>query len=135
MKKNKKGSSLPVSLEKTKRTVKLRRLLLLAVSFIVIYGVYAAGCHFQFKPIVPIYFIALLGLLVAFIILNRGIDTKLPERGDLPEEWSEGQKTDYLERAGKRRVIARRLLFFIIPLLLTFAIDLVYLSFFAGLNL
>lgn len=112
----------------------LRRLGLLALSFVVIYGIYAAGCSFEFKPIVPIYFGVLLALLVAFIILNRGFDTKVPERDMLPDDWDEEKKTVFLAAEEKRRRIARILLIFIIPLLLTFAVDIIYLGFFAGLN-
>jgi hypothetical protein len=112
----------------------LRRLGLLAFSFVVIYGIYTAGCRFEFKPIVPIYFGVLLALLVAFIILNRGFDTKAVERDMLPDDWDEEKKTEFLAADEKHRRIARILLLFIIPLLLTFAIDIIYLGFFAGLN-
>jgi hypothetical protein len=113
---------------------KLRRLGLLALSFAVIYVIYVAGCRYEFKPIVPVYFGVLLALLVAFIILNRGFDTKSPERGMLPDDWDEEKKTVFLADDEKRKRIARSLLFFIIPLLLTFAFDIIYLGFFAGLN-
>lgn len=113
---------------------KYRQLGLLALSFIVIYGIYAAGCQFEFKPIVPIYLGLLFVLSIAFVILNRGFDTKPPERNMLPDGWDEEKKTIFLDGDKKRRNIARKLLFIIIPLLLTFAFDIIYLGFFAGLN-
>lgn len=113
---------------------RLRQFILLALSFIVIYGIYAAGCRAEFKPVVPLYLGLLLVLLTAFIILNRGFDAKPPGREMLPDLWDEERKDAYLLADGRRRKIARFLLFFIIPLLLTFAFDLVYLNFFAGIN-
>ncbi|MHB1153088.1 MAG: hypothetical protein ACYCWE_04885 [Eubacteriales bacterium] len=111
-----------------------RQLGLLALSFIAIYGIYAAGCQLEFKPIVLIYLGLLFVLLIAFVILNRGFDTKPPERSMLPDDWDEEKKTVFLTADKKRRKIARSLLFIIIPLLLTFAFDIIYLGFFAGLN-
>lgn len=113
---------------------KFRQLGLLALFFIVIYGIYAAGCQFEFKPIVPIYMGLLLVLLITFVILNRGFDTKPPERNLLPDDWGDEKKTVFLAADKKRKKIARILLFIIIPLLLTFAFDIIYLGFFAGLN-
>lgn len=112
----------------------LARLGLLALSFIVLFGIYATGNNLRFKPIVPIYFGALLILLAAFIILNRGIDTKIPEYDMLPDEWDADRKNAYLAKEEKKKRIARLLLFFIIPLLLIFAVDIIYLGFFAGIN-
>lgn len=122
------------SINGTNRKKKLRRLLLLALSFIVIFGIYAAGCRLELKAIVMIYLGLLLALIIAFIILNRGIDTEPPEYDMLPEEWDREKKTRYLDNDAKRRKIARMLLYAIIPLLITFAVDLVYLAFFAGIN-
>lgn len=113
---------------------KFRQLGLLGLSFIVIYGIYAAGCQFEFKPIVAIYLGLLFVLLIAFVILNRGFDTKSPDSNMLPDDWDEEKKTLYLSADQKRKKIARSLLFIIIPLLLTFAFDIIYLGFFAGLN-
>ncbi len=123
-----------VSRREEPKKSKLRQLILLALSFIVIYGIYAAGCRAEFKPVVPLYLGLLLVLLITFIILNRGFDTKPPGREMLPGLWDEERKDAYLLADGRRRKIARVLLFFIIPLLLTFAFDLVYLNFFSGIN-
>ena len=122
------------STDRTNRKKKLKRLLLLALSFIVIFGIYTAGCRLELKAIVTIYFGLLLALIIAFIILNRGIDTEPPEYDMLPEDWDGEKRTRYIDNDAKRRKIARMLLYAIIPLLITFAVDLVYLAFFAGSN-
>lgn len=116
------------------RKRRVRQLGLLALSFIVIYGIYAAGCRMLWKPIVPVYFGALLMLLVAFVVLNRGFDSKLPEYDMLPDNWDGEKKAGFLTAEKKRKKLARILLYIIIPLLLTFAFDIIYLGFFAGLS-
>lgn len=121
--------------EKIKRRKnKLRRLSLLALSFIIIFGIYAAGCRLELKAIIVTYFGLLMALIIAFVILNRGINIEPPEADMLPEDWDPEKKIRYLDMDEKRRKIARMLLYVIIPLLLTFAIDIVYMAFFAGID-
>ena len=113
------------------RKEKLKRLGLLVLSSILFFGFYTGCNRLRLGFVVYLYFGALLVLLPIFIILNRGIDSKLPEYDELPDGWTDGEKTDYLERESKKRAIARKLIYVIIPILLTFGIDIVYLNFFA----
>lgn len=119
-----------------KRKRKFNFLLLgkLALSFVVIFGIYQAGCMYEFKPIVPIYLGALTVLITAYLILNRGIDRDTPTPEMLPDDWDDQRKLKFIEsdRVGKRR--AKRLLIFIIPMILTLLIDIIYLYYFADLN-
>jgi len=116
--------------EKPKRPWK--RVLQLIVSSIVVVGTYIAGVSMELKWVIYLYYIALMVLGVAFLLLNRGLDTTLPTPEMLPAKWTEEEKSSFIETEKKRKKIAKNLLVVVIPLLLTFAFDLVYMAFFAG---
>lgn len=92
--------NLKLSLSK----IKWKRLLKLILSFIVIFSVYQTAIYFEFPFIMPIYYAALIVLVLAYVFINKGI----PKRGEDK---------------------ARTLLLFIIPLIWTFLFDLVYVMY------
>ena len=116
--------------EKPKRPWK--RVIQLMISSIVVVGLYIAGMRMQLKWVVYLYYIALLALSLGFVLLNRGIDTTLPTPDMLPDKWTDEEKTVFIEKEKKRKKIAKNLLLVLIPLMLTFAVDLLYMAFFAG---
>ncbi len=117
----------------------LRKLLVLFLNFIILYGllrvVITLGERLQMPVIYYIgssaYMIGLAVLVILFFWWNGGtFDTKLPLPEDLPEEWSLTEKRDYLDkrRAGIEK--ARKLLYVLLPLLVTIGISYIELWFF-----
>ena len=117
----------------------LRKLLVLFLNFIILYGllrvVITLGERLQMPVIYYIgssaYMIGLAVLVILFFWWNGGtFDTKLPLPEELPEEWSLTEKRDYLDkrRAGIEK--ARKLLYVLLPLLVTIGISYIELWFF-----
>jgi len=118
-----------VELKKSLKRMNWKLIIQLAAAFISIFGVYQTALYFEFHWIMPIYYAALIILILIFLFLNKGVGRGGTAFEQLPPEWSDDEKNKYLEKDGRDRAIAKKLLIFIIPLLLTFAIDILYLNF------
>ncbi|MBR4960222.1 MAG: hypothetical protein IKY52_04935 [Clostridia bacterium] len=117
----------------------LRKLLLLFLNFVILYGllrvIITLGERLQMPVIYyigsSVYMIALAVLVILFFYWNGGtFDTKLPLPEDLPEEWSLSEKRDYLEKRKAGIAKARSLLYILLPLLVTIGISYIELWFF-----
>lgn len=118
----------------------LRKLLVLLANFAITYGllrvIITVGERLE-NPYIyyvgsSIYMIALAVLVILFFYWNGGtFDTKLPTPEDLPEEWNLKEKQDYLERRRAGIARARKLLYVLLPLLITLGISYIELWFFA----
>lgn len=118
----------------------LRKLLVLFLNFVILYGllrvIITLGERLQ-NPVVyyigsSVYMIGLAVLVILFFFWNGGtFDTKLPLPEDLPAEWSLTEKRDYLEKRKAGTAKARKLLYVLLPLLLTIGISYIELWFFA----
>ena len=116
-------------LKKEKSRTNRRRLLMCAVVFIVLFGIFEALIKIEFKPVYPIYLSALTILLAAFLLLNKGFANQLPTEEMLPETWNADEKKLFLEKLARDKARARVLLIFVIPLLFIFLIDFIILFF------
>ncbi|MBR4292256.1 MAG: hypothetical protein IKT54_01410 [Clostridia bacterium] len=125
----KKISPFEEKAEEVKRP-KWIRLLYVALIFLVFEAVYMTGLHFEWKPIVYIYAIAATLLFLAYFVINAGFENKPIPLDALPEAWDDDKKKRFAENDKKRKEIARKLMYFIIPLLLVIGIDIVYMAFF-----
>jgi len=117
----------------------LRKLLVLLLNFIILYGllrvVITLGERLQMPVIYYIgssaYMIGLAVLVILFFWWNGGtFDTKLPLPEDLPEEWSLTEKRDYLDKRRTGMEKAKKLLYVLLPLLVTIGISYIELWFF-----
>lgn len=117
----------------------LRKLLILFLNFIILYGllrvIITLGERLQAPVIYYIgssaYMLGLAALVILFFWWNGGtFDTKLPLPEDLPEEWTLQEKRDYLEKRREGLNRARKLLYVLLPLLVTIAISYIELWFF-----
>ena len=117
----------------------LRKLLVLFLNFIILYGllrvIITLGERLQMPVIYYIgssaYMIGLAVLVILFFWWNGGtFDTNLPLPEDLPDEWSLTEKRAYLDkrRAGMEK--AKKLLYVLLPLLVTIGISYIELWFF-----
>ena len=108
--------------EKLKKT-RIKRGLLTAGVFIVLKGLFEALVALEWKPVYPIYLGAMTVLLLLFLFFNKGFGSAVPPREALPDGWSEEEIDRFYEKFGRDKAIARRILIFLIPLLLVFFID------------
>lgn len=116
-------------LKKEKLRINRRRILMCAVVFIILFGIFEALIKLEFKPVYPIYLTVLTVLLAAFIILNKGFSNHIPSEDVLPKAWSADEKRAFYEMLTRDKSRARTLLIFIIPLLFIFLIDFIILFF------
>ncbi|MFA6947582.1 MAG: hypothetical protein WCQ72_01215 [Eubacteriales bacterium] len=117
---------LRVSLSK----VKWKRLLAVLGGTIVSYTIFRVAIHYEFAPIYPIYYALLIAAFAAFVILNRGFSRAPTPREELDASWDDEKKDAWLADELKRKSIARRIMYIIVPLLVTFALDSLELFFF-----
>ena len=95
--------------------------------FLVIGLLYYALVSMQVGWVTPALYILAAVLFLVFFFVNRGFSSRLPEREQLPEEWSEEQKDLFLEEEGRRKRIARPIMVVLVPVLLLVAADMLYL--------
>ena len=112
--------------------------LMLVLCFAVIFGIYQLMINLAVwlnEPMIQemtltVYSVALTVLFVIFVILNKGISKDIPTKEVLPDEWSDEKKEKFIEGYVTGKQKARKLLLFIIPLILTLLIDMAYLFYF-----
>ena len=127
-KKKKKTKDLPAPAAKEKKTFNFKKagvLLLWIVGAIAVYQL----CNSQEWTFHLYAYPILVGILGgAFVLLNGGFSRELPAREDLPADMTEEEKDALLEKLGKRKEIAKKLLYPLIALLFAVFADLVVLE-------
>lgn len=73
--------------------------------------------------VMVLYMALLLGFVLAYIIYNRFFYRKGVTPEQLPDEWSEAKKQEFIEDAIRRTERSRWMLTVIFPLVVTFFID------------
>ncbi|MBO6053268.1 MAG: hypothetical protein J6V24_12030 [Clostridia bacterium] len=117
----------------------LKKLGILFLNFVLLYGLLRliialaerTGQLWIYYVGTALYGAAVIALFVAFFILNGYTLNRvefLPE--DLPDRWSAEQKQAWLARYPENRAKAKRLLYFLLPLVVTLLISYIELSFF-----
>lgn len=117
-----------------------RKLGFLFLNFILLYGglriIITLGEKLR-MPIIyyigtGIYMLALAGLVIAFYILNGfSFDNRKLTAEDLPADWTAGQKTEYLEKRAAGREKGKKLLYVLLPMVVTVAISYIELWLFS----
>ena len=90
-------------------------------------GFYQFAMRREWAVVMWIYYAATLILLVAFLILNRGLSRAPLTPEQLPDAWSDEKKAAFAARDVRNKAIARRLLIFLLPLLFNFVVETAYL--------
>lgn len=106
-----------------------RKIGTLALSFVIIYVIYRVACEFNFYPILPVYLGIITVLIVAFLILNRGFDRQSPTPDMLPDTMTPVEKDAYIEVDKRHKAWARKLLYLLIPFILTIMLDMIWLAY------
>ena len=101
----------------------------LAASFVVTFVVYMVFVHYNMPFIIHTYAVALFVLSVAYVLLARGYSCKPFDESLFPDDWDAARRAEYLLGDVRRKKIAKTLLLFIIPIMLTFMFDMIYINF------
>ncbi len=101
----------------------------LAACFAVIFIVYQVFVYYRIPFIIHAYAIILLALLIAYVTLARGFSCKPFDESLFPGDWDAERRAAYLAGDEKRKKTAKKLLLFIIPIILTFMIDMILINF------
>ena len=104
-----------------------RNLILLIVNSVVFTAIYFACNQNGFWPIFPIYAVLLTGLALGFVIYNRGFSRRGLSEEMLPSDWSEEKRREFIEDGERRLARSRWMLTLILPLVLAFLLDFLYL--------
>ena len=112
----------PISPEAKRRLVMV--FLLTAVLLILYYGGMAIGLV---REVMIVYFVAFGLLLVGYLAYNRGFVTKNVTEADLPDDWPDEKKQAFVEGNRRRAEKSRWMLTLIIPFVLVFMAEALYL--------
>ena len=118
-----------------KRSLKAVNWKLAAEVFLVliaVFSVYQIFVYLEIGFIVHIYAGALFVLAAAYVLLARGLSCRPLDESAFPDDWSSERREKYLAGDVKRKRIAKKLLVFILPILLTFLFDMIYIIYFSG---
>ena len=135
MKKNTNNLNLapkaPVSKNTKRKAISLIFYSLL--SLIIYYGVGATNIPALQMGVMVAYMVAFGGMLAAYIIYNRAFSRKNVTVDMLPDHWSADEKQSYIRDGEERMKKSQWMLMIIIPLLVTFAAEALYLFVWTGL--
>lgn len=135
MKKNTNNLNLtqkaPVS--KSAKTKAISLVLGSLLSLIIYYGIGATNIPALQMGVMVAYIVAFGGLLAAYIIYNRAFTRKNITEDMLPDHWSAKEKQSYIQDGEERMKKSQWMLMIIIPLLVTFAAEAMYLFVWTGL--
>ncbi|MBR6709151.1 MAG: hypothetical protein IKL84_05680 [Clostridia bacterium] len=100
--------------------------LLLALNTILFFGVYRVLVNFgYFVHAFTGFGLLLIGFLAAYLIYNRGLIPQALKREQLPADWSEAKKDEFLADAARRIKRSKWMLLIIFPLCITFAYEII----------
>ena len=109
----------------------LRRLLILVLNTLLFFTVYRVLIYYgdmtesTFASFVTmvVYMVLLLGFVLGYLIYNRFLYRKGVTRDELPDDWSEEEKTAFIEDGERRLQKSKWLMLIIFPLISTFLMD------------
>lgn len=143
MAKKQKRSFIPESeaktqLKKSLKAFNYKLALKLLISFVIVFSVYQLCIQIAAKTgilliqdiTLALYTGATTVLAAAFIIMNRGVSNDIPTPEQLPRDWTDRRKKEFIENYAASKKKAKKLLIVLIPLLFTLLIDVVYLFYF-----
>lgn len=98
-----------------------KTLLQLIVNFVLLFALYQLLLAMEWTIGMILYMVAGAALVVAYYILNEGFGK--PEAEALPDTWSEKEKSAYLAHRAARHEKAKKLLVWLLPIILVLGID------------
>lgn len=118
------------------KSSKKKALLLVALSLcslFLYYGLTSLNIPFLAMATMITYMIAFAAFLIAYIVYNRAFTRKDITVDMLPDIWTDEEKENYINDGKMRLEKSKWMLMVIIPLLVTFAAEALYLFVFQGL--
>lgn len=103
------------------------------LSLVIYYGVGATNIPALQMGVMVAYMVAFGGMLAAYIVYNRAFSRKNVTVDMLPDHWSADEKQSYIRDGEERMKKSQWMLMIIIPLLVTFAAEALYLFVWTGL--
>ena len=104
---------------------KVTTLLLLIGNFIAFFALYILGMQFNATVTFIIYGVVLAGFSFTYVIYNRGFSRRRVTYDMLPQNWSEEQKTEFIEDGKRRLQKSKWMLTVIIPLVAIYAYEVI----------
>jgi len=123
----KRKSNPKKELKREAKKVNWRLVLITLITVLLVFTVYQTALHLMFEYIIHIYSISAGILTVIFGIMNRGFSKFDPDEAVFPDSLSEEEKKEAVIKEEKRRKAARKLLIPLTAILITLALDMVYL--------
>ena len=108
----------------------IRVLILTVVMLFVYFG--AQAIPLLAFPVMIVYMVALAALLIAYIVYNRAFTYKNITEDMLPADWSAEKKRHFIDENRSRAKKSRWMLTVIVPLVLVFMADALYLFVWEG---
>lgn len=102
---------------------------ILLLNFVVFYFIYQIFVYFELIIGMWIFLITGCTLFLAYFFVCRGFSPKITPNEELPQEWSATEKCAFHESELRRAKIARRIMLFLLPIILVFMVDLTILYF------
>lgn len=127
--KKKQTAALPAAV---KKPFPKKKALILLGSILLMTFLYQLAVALSFHHIVDVYCIAAGVLLLAYVIVNRGL-FRIPERDELNPTWDDEKKDAFIASQKRRKKATEPLLFLTIAVIFAVFFDLVYI--FLTLNL
>ncbi|MBR7184600.1 MAG: hypothetical protein IKD37_03225 [Clostridia bacterium] len=113
-------------LKRQLKAINWRRVLLLAGNTVILFTLYRVlVAQNYFIYVFPVYGAALLGLLVGYLIYNRGLIARSLTREQLPADWPEAKKDAFFADAEARIERSKWMLTLIFPLCLTLGYEII----------
>lgn len=102
---------------------------LLFANFTVFFTIYQIFVYFELIIGMWIFLIAGCALFLAYFFVCRGFSPRITPNDELPSEWSANEKCAFHESELRRAAIAKKLMLFLLPIILVFMVDLTVLYF------
>lgn len=117
----------------------IKRLGILFLNFVLFYAIYALFTELGermrapwiFYAISIVYAVSASALFIAYFILNGFTFNKEPRVWDeLPEKWDDSKKNEFMSSQPERKAKAKKLLYILMPIVLTLMINYILLIYF-----
>ena len=112
----------------------LRILLYLLLNFCILYAVYQLFLRMESVVGTILYLVAAAALTAAYYVINRGFGRPITDPAELPKEWNHKEKSAYIEKAKASHERAKKLLYWLLPLIVVLGIDFIDLFLLDGIK-
>ena len=102
---------------------KRRRMFRLLLAVAIALTLYLVIAYYELYAVIGALYVIAGLLFIVYFYLSHAMASELPAKEDLSPAWDDARKEAYLRRWEKNRVIARRMVYVILPLFLVLALD------------